>query len=168
MDGGFRGGEDALCGTGGLLRGGEPCSLERLARSAEREPREPGSLTTEVPIEVHPGGRMGPRPRFFSSWVTLIARSGGKESRVPREPTAETFWRGRSPQGDRRVCPAERSPDPDHRCPEIIESWPLPKPPRSPATWDLTASTGVSVPAGWARSSWPMTTGSTAASPSNA
>src|SRR6185436_20541066 len=36
-----------------------------LARAAERAPRESGSLTTEVPNEVHPGGRMGHAPRFF-------------------------------------------------------------------------------------------------------
>src|SRR6185436_5352241 len=48
MDGGFRGGEDALRGTGGPLRRGEPCSSERLVRFSEREPRESGSLTTEV------------------------------------------------------------------------------------------------------------------------
>src|SRR6185436_18709139 len=65
IDGGFRGGEDALRGTGGPLRRGEPCSSERLARCAEREPRESGSLTTEVPNEAHPGGPMGSAPVFF-------------------------------------------------------------------------------------------------------
>ena len=55
---------------------GEPYSSERLARFAEWEP---GSLTTEVPDEVHSGGRMGRAPLFF------FIGSGAQD------PTGEAF-----------------------------------------------------------------------------
>src|SRR6185436_12110091 len=53
-------------------------------RFSEREPRESGSLTTEVPNEVHPGGRMGRAPRFFLHRVRAAPRIMGA-SRAVRE-----------------------------------------------------------------------------------
>src|SRR6185436_10469125 len=95
--GACRRGEYALRGAGGPLRRGEPFSSERLARCAERESRESGSLTTEVPNEVHPGGPMGRAPRFSSD--RALAQEAEEESAAQRGeerlqvPFGELGWR---------------------------------------------------------------------------
>jgi len=101
IEGAFRGGDDALRGTGGPLCRGEPFSSERFARSAERAPRESGSLTTEVPNEVHPGGRMGRAPRRPEGWP------GGFPRLIPfryclycSAPREETMRRRRYRKGE--------------------------------------------------------------------